>query len=157
MKTPLKLFSGIACLALCAAPHLIAGELTLPASALERDAVVPATYSLAAPLTGAGRLALHWTDTLGRVVEERTIAFEVIDEREIHFPLDLRRAVAMKNHLQAHVTIQGKDLKGSESKLEEDAELDFVAMPPTAIGGIIRSLCGNRMRSRRTPGSELWA
>ena len=63
------------------------------------------------------------------MVEDRTIPFELIDELEVHFPLDLRRAVAMKNHLQAQVSLHGKDLKQAVN-LEEDAQIDFIAMPP---------------------------
>ena len=114
---------------LLAAARAQAGEIILPALSLERDATVPATYHLASAITGPGQLALEWTDSLGRVVEDRTIPFTLADEADIHFSLDLRRAVAMKNHLQAHVSIQGKNLKGEPANRDETAVLDFVAMP----------------------------
>ena len=131
-------FSSLACAFLFFAQPFLgrsmwAGEIVLPAMALERDAIVSARYHLAEAVTGPGHIAIHWTDVLGRVVEDRTVSFDLIDEMDIHFPLDVRRSVAMKNHLQAHVSIQGKNQKGEASNREEDAGLDFVAMP-TADG-----------------------
>lgn len=117
-------------LALSFATRLRAGELTLPALALERDTLISANYHLASAVTGSGSLTLHWTDALGRVVEDRTIQFTLIDELDIHFPLDIRRAVAMDNHLQVQVSIQGKDQKGAVNNRDENATLSFVAMPP---------------------------
>ncbi len=116
--------------ALIVAPVSIAGEIVLPSTALERDSTIAAKYRMSSAITGAGRLTLHWTDVLGRVVEDRAIPFELNDESEIHFPLDVRRAVAMKNHLQVHVSIQGKDLKNASDNREEGAGIDFAAMPP---------------------------
>src|SRR4051812_3040583 len=107
-----------------------AGELKLPSSALERDAVVSARYRLTGAVTGKGSLHIHWTDALGRVVEDRSTPFELIDESEIQFPLDLRRAVAMKNDLEVHVSIQGKNQKGDADNRDETARISFVAMPP---------------------------
>lgn len=107
-----------------------AGEIVLPSSALERDAIVSASYRMSSAVTGSGRLTLHWTDALGRVVEHRVVPFELVDELEIRFPLDIRRAVAMKNDLEVHVSIQGKDQKGQADNREEDARISFVAMPP---------------------------
>ena len=101
----------------------------LPSTALERDTVVPASYRLASAVTGPGRLVVHWTDVLGRVVEDRTISFELTDETEIHFPLDIRRAVAMKNHLQVHVTVQGRNQKGETDRRDEEVGPDFIALP----------------------------
>ena len=114
----------------CWEPSLRAGEIVLPASALERDAIVSARYHLNAAVTGPGKISIHWTDVLGRVVEDRTTPFDLVDELDIQFLLDIRRAVAMKNHLQVHVSIQGKNQKGEVSNREEDAALDFVAKPP---------------------------
>ncbi|MDQ6705185.1 MAG: beta-galactosidase, partial [Acidobacteriota bacterium] len=122
MIKQLAVLSGIA-------GALLAGDIVLPSTALERDSAISAKYSMASAVTGPGRLSLHWTDVLGRVVENRAIPFELIDEREIHFPLDIRRAVAMKNRLQIHVSIQGKNQKGAADNREEDAAVDFVAMP----------------------------
>ncbi|MGI8992611.1 MAG: beta-galactosidase [Bryobacteraceae bacterium] len=109
---------------------LLGGNIVLPSTTLERDSIVAAKYHMTSAVTGPGRLTLHWTDVMGRVVEDRTIPFELTDEMEIHFPLDIRRAVAMKNHLQVHVSIQGRNWKGAADNRDEDAWLDFVAMPP---------------------------
>ncbi|MDQ6664232.1 MAG: beta-galactosidase, partial [Acidobacteriota bacterium] len=122
MIKKLGVLSGIA-------SALLAGDIVLPSTALERDSAIAAKYHMASAVTGPGRLSLHWTDVLGRVVEDRAIPFELTDEMEIHFPLDIRRAVAMKNHLQVHVSIQGKNQKGAADIREEDAVIDFVAMP----------------------------
>ena len=111
------------------APALVAGSLELPSLALERDSVVAAVYRMNSAVTGSGYLTLHWTDVLGRVVEDRTIPFDLADELTIHFPLDIRRAVAMKNHLEAKLSLKGKNQKGEADNREESAELDFVAMP----------------------------
>jgi hypothetical protein len=121
---------GIAAAITIFAPAISAGSLVLPAVALERDLPVVATYRMTSAVTGAGRLNLHWTDILGRVVEDRVVMFELTDEMEIHFPVDIRRAVAMKNHLQVQVSIQGRNQKGEADNREESAALDFVAMPP---------------------------
>jgi hypothetical protein len=72
-----------------------AAEIALPSQALERDRAVTAVYRLNGQATGKGTLAVRWTDALGRIVEERTIPVELVDETEIRFPLDLTRAVAM--------------------------------------------------------------
>jgi len=129
MSSHIRILSSIAGAISLFAPAMLAGDIVLPSIALERDSVIAAKYRMASAVTGTGRLAVHWTDVLGRVVEDRTIPFELTDELEIHFPLDIRRAVAMKNHLQVHVSIQGKNPKGEADNREEDAALDFVAKP----------------------------
>ena len=48
---------------------------------------------------------------------------------EFTFPLDLRRAVAMRNHLAVHFSMDGKNLKSPDHR-EEDAQVTFVARPP---------------------------
>ena len=90
---------------------MLAGTIELPSTALERNASVAAKYRMTSAVTGPGQLTLHWTDVLGRVVEDRRIPFHLTDETDIQFPLDIRRAVAMQNHLQVHVSIQGKNQK----------------------------------------------
>lgn len=114
------------------APAVLAGTIELPSTALERNASVAAKYRMTSAVTGPGQLTLHWTDVLGRVVEDRRIPFHLTDETDIQFPLDIRRAVAMQNHLQVHVSIQGKNQKAELDNREEDAVLDFVAKPPDA-------------------------
>jgi len=106
-----------------------AAELVLPGESFERDAPVTAVFRTGLPTTGAGTLAVEWTDVLGRVVERRTIPIVLTDENEIRFTIDLRRAVAMVNRLHAHLSLAGRNLKGGDDKREEDADAEFVARP----------------------------
>jgi hypothetical protein len=99
-----------------------AAELILPSSALERSGAVTVTYRMPSAVTGTGTLAIRWTDSLGRVVEQRTEPIQLTDESEARFSLDLRRALAMKNHLQVHLSLHGRK--------EEDAQISFTAKPP---------------------------
>jgi hypothetical protein len=107
------------------------GELVLPSRVLDRDRVVTATYKLGPQVSGTGTLSLRWTDSLGRVVEDRKITVQLTDEDRFTFPLDVRRAVAMDNRLDAHFSISGRNLKG-EDKREEDVSVTFTARPPQA-------------------------
>jgi hypothetical protein len=115
------------CLAVSAAA---ASEIILPSTVLNRDATVTATYHMPRATTGAGTLSIHWTDSLGRVVEDSTIPVTLTDESDIHFPLDMRRAVAMKNELSAHLKLDGKDRKDRPDPHDETATIRFVARPP---------------------------
>jgi hypothetical protein len=99
-----------------------AAELILPSSALERNGAVTVTYRMSSAVTGSGTLAIRWTDSLGRVVEQRTEPIQLTDESETRFSLDLRRALAMKNDLQVHLSLHGHK--------EEDAQITFIAKPP---------------------------
>jgi hypothetical protein len=121
--------------ALCGLLLLISGiaaadTLILPAPVLDRNGIVNVTYKLDRQTTGNGRILIHWTDSLGRVVEDRTIPVELIDEDHFSFPIDLRRAVAMENTLHAHLSFDGKNMKQQAQHKEEDTEATFVARPP---------------------------
>src|SRR5437867_1794920 len=98
-----------------------AGEIVLPSNALERDALIPVYYRTNSRATGKGSLSLRWSDAHGRVVEDRRIPFDLIDETEVGFALDLRRAAAMKNELLVHFSFEGVDQKGNRDKREEEA------------------------------------
>jgi hypothetical protein len=106
-----------------------AGELILPAAALERTTAVIVTYRMTRQITGTGQLHVQWTDALGRTVEDRTLPVTLTDEDEVRFPLDLRRAVAMNNALQVHLELDGKNQKGERDVRKEDAAIHFVAKP----------------------------
>jgi hypothetical protein len=106
-----------------------AAEIVLPAPDLERDQTVTATYRTGSLATGKGTLEIHWSDALGRVVEERKSPIESTDEGEIRFPLDLRRAVAMQNTLTARFTFDGVNRKGAADHRDETAEASFIARP----------------------------
>lgn len=107
-----------------------ASSLVLPAPALERDEVQYIRYRLTNALTGSGKLQVHWTDSLGRLIEDRTIPVRLLDETDISFPLDLRRAAAMKNDLSVHFTLEGSNQKGETAHLDEDVHAAFIAKPP---------------------------
>jgi len=107
-----------------------AGEIVLPSHALERDTIVQAGYRTGALATGKGELTVAWTDVHGRLVDDRKIPVELIDEDFVGFPLDLRRAAGMKNSLRVHFSFEGRNKKGEPDKREENAETSFIAKPP---------------------------
>jgi hypothetical protein len=107
-----------------------AAQLTLPSKSFDRTGVVTATYRTNSLATGRGELSVRWTDALGRLVEERTIAVTLHDEDEIAFALDMSRAVAMRNTVRVHFTFEGKNRRGAEDKRDETAQVEFIARPP---------------------------
>jgi hypothetical protein len=107
-----------------------ADTLLLPAHVMDRSTVENVTYKLDHQITGTGHVSIHWTDSLGRIVEDRTAPVELLDENSFSFPIDLRRAVAMKNTLHVHLSFDGKDRKQQPEHKEEDVEASFVAQPP---------------------------
>ena len=125
---------NLPCLGICfcllvAARLATAGEIVLPSPVLERDAIVTAAYRMSQPTTGHGTMAIRWSDSLGRVVEDRTIPVDLVDESEISFPLDTRRALAMQNQLEVRLTVDGKNLKGEADHRRDEAHVSFVARP----------------------------
>lgn len=110
---------------------LIAAELVLPSASLDRDRVVPVVFRMSNQVSGTGQFHLRWTDALGRTVEDRKSSVTLTDEAEFSFPLDLRRAVAMRNVLEAKFTVKGANLKGPDVR-EESATTTFVARPSVA-------------------------
>lgn len=105
-------------------------ELMLPSPTLGRTGDAMVKYRLSQGFTGHAVLHVVWTDSLGRTVEDKTIPADLIDETEIPFHIDLSHAVAMRNHLQADLTLNGKDINGKAYDRQESAEADFVAQPP---------------------------
>src|ERR1041384_6747201 len=95
-------------------------EIVLPAGLLERSGPVQAVYRTNQLATGKGELSIRWTDVHGRTVEDRIIPVELLDEAEIGFALDLRRATAMRNTLAAHFLFDGVNRKGAPDHREED-------------------------------------
>ncbi len=118
--------SSLVLIAACAS----GADIALPGAALERDRQVTAVYRTNGLATGRGELSWKWTDSHGRVVDERTLAVELIDESEIAFPLDLRRAAAMKNTIEARFRFEGNNKRDAVDKRDETARIDFVARPP---------------------------
>ena len=126
IKLLLPLFLAV----LFAVPSAWAGEIILPGKFMERDAPVWVVYRTGRQATGQGTLTVQWTDIHGRVVENREIPFELDDESQVGFSLDLRRAVGMQNELKVHFSFQGVDLEGNRLDREEDAQVSFIASPP---------------------------
>ena len=109
----------------------VAGQLILPSEVLTRDRLVPVTYRLAGQITGDAKVSMRWTDSLGRVIEDRTFRVSLADEDEFTFPIDVRRAVAMRNQITVHFSIDGRNLKGPDHR-EDDANVTFTARPSNA-------------------------
>ena len=107
-----------------------AAEIVLPSADLERNQVVMALYRTSGLASGKGTLAVRWTDVLGRVVEDQTLPAQLTDENEIRFPLDLGRAVAMKNTVTARFVFDGVNRKGEPDHRDEQAQVSFIARPP---------------------------
>ncbi|MFL6463867.1 MAG: hypothetical protein ACJ73N_05595, partial [Bryobacteraceae bacterium] len=107
-----------------------ASALMLPSPVLDRDKQVEVVYQLGSQHTGKANVSLRWTDSLGREAESRIFAVDLSDEDHFSFPLDLRRAVAMKNTLHVHLSMDNRSKKGETQHKEEDEEINFVARPP---------------------------
>ena len=104
-------------------------QLTLPSKSFERNGVATAVYRTNYRATGTGELNIRWTDALGRVIEDKNLSVALNDEDEVSFPIDLSRAVAMRNTLRAHFIFQGKNRKGADDKRDETAQAEFIARP----------------------------
>ena len=121
------------CFTLLLAPELApAGEIVLPAPAVDRDGRVPATYRAEAGAVGRGTLTVTWTDVYDRVIEQLTIPVDLRGGPGVPFSLDLRRAVAMRNRLTARLSLAG-DPKSARGPHEEQAETWFIARPPQPV------------------------
>lgn len=105
------------------------GEVILPSQAFDRDARIQALYRAQSRRTGKGHLIVTWTDVYDRLIERRKIPFELRDNSEIPFTLDLRRAVATRNALTVQFFLAGADKKGAQDRREESAEISFIARP----------------------------
>ena len=105
-------------------------EIVLPSRSLEREGTVVALYRTNPLAIGNGELRVSWTDALGRLVEDRRIRVAMADENEIRFAIDLRRACAMKNTLQARLTLEGITRDGKPNRRDEQAQVEFIAKPP---------------------------
>src|SRR5215813_12004775 len=104
------------------------GEIVLPAPALDRDAQIQARYRIDAPSTGRGTLIVTWTDVYNRLIEQRAIPVDLRGGSDVAFPLDLRRAVAMRNRLTVRLSLAA-DPKGGGVAREEQTETSFIARP----------------------------
>lgn len=84
-----------------------ADEIIFPAGRLERGEEIEIVYRLDAPAAGDGRLAIEWTDALGRLVERRELPLAFDGGTDAAFTLDLGRAVATGNRLRARLSLPG--------------------------------------------------
>jgi Beta-galactosidase len=116
-------------LTLSLTPICSAAQLILPSTALERDQAVTVIYRTGLQATGKGQLQVKWTDVYGRVVDDRSLQVELIDENELRFPLNLQRALAIQNKLSVHFSFDGLNKKNEKDHREEDASVDFIATP----------------------------
>ena len=103
-------------------------SLSLPSKTLERTGSVAATMHFSHAHTGKGTLHVRWNDSLGRVVEEYSKPVELTDEEDLIFPVDMRRAVAMQNTLEARYTLDESTPKGP-THLDATTHVDFIAQP----------------------------
>jgi len=117
---------AILCSVANAAPR--ESTLTLPSASLGRQGTVPALFHFDHGITGKGELHIRWTDSLGRVVQDETKSVTLTDEIEFSFPVDLSRAVAMRNTLLASLSIEETTAAGKVHTTQE-ASVDFVAKP----------------------------
>lgn len=99
------------------------------APALDRDRAAEIAYRFTAPVTGRGFLDVEWSDTAGRTVDRRRIPLDLADQDQASFVLDTRRAVTIKNRLEAHLSFDSTDRQGNSVHYETDAAASFVATP----------------------------
>ena len=92
--------------------------------------MVHVTFRTGTLATGHGELSIEWTDVYGRIVDRRNLAVELNDETDVGFDIDLRRAVAMRNELRAHLVFDGQNMRGQEDHRDEEARINFIAKPP---------------------------
>ena len=111
------------------AVHAFADQIIIPAEGLPRDRVIDLHYRLEKPGTGTGHLSLEWSDVLGRIVDRREATLQFRHARDAWFQLDMRRAVAIQNHLRAHLSFRGVTDLGTLDRRESDTEVSFVARP----------------------------
>ena len=95
-----------------------AGSLVLANPAPERLGTVAGVYRMDERAGSSSFLELEWTDEAGRIVQHLRVKVEA-NSVEVPFALDMRRAVATRNHLSARL---GDDASA--------ATLDFIARPP---------------------------
>jgi len=105
-----------------------ADQLVLP-QIVTRTQPLEAAYRFDKPATGRGFLDIEWSDVDGRVVEQRRISLDLAGASELALPLDIRRAVAMKNRLTTHLSLDRVDQSDGAVHRENDATKSFVVSP----------------------------
>src|SRR5579872_1153786 len=107
----------------------LADQIIVSPGTLNGDSRINAVYRFAAPAVGEGTLDIEWTDVYGRVVEQRNIPFELSGSQEVAFPLDLTRAIAMRNELRVHLFFDGVEEGGARKVRETDERVIFTVRP----------------------------
>jgi hypothetical protein len=103
-------------------------DLVFPPPPLEREGPVQVAFRSANRLgKGNATLVIRWTDSYGRLVEDRSLPVTLNNAREIPFSIDLRRAVAMHNTLEARLDLGRGEKRNAGGG--ETAKATFVAAP----------------------------
>lgn len=105
-------------------------SIVVPRQGVERNGPISFTYRLDRPATGRGVLDVEWSDIYKRQVEHQNIQVQLARGSELTFSLDMRRAVAMANHLRAHLLLDQSGTGDGQNRREASAEADFIARPP---------------------------
>lgn len=95
-----------------------ADSLALPAAAFERSGTTTATYRFDRPAQGT--LTVEWTDGFGRVVQTQQVPTQA--KPSVAIPIDLRRAITLRQELRATFTAGGKP--------SAPVRASFIARPP---------------------------
>jgi hypothetical protein len=104
----------------------LADEIVMPSHRLDQNQTVDAVYRFDQASTGAGTLTFEWTDALSRLIERRQTPFTLSNDSDVHFPLDLRRAVATINELSVHLSFRPT---GATDGSQRFAHLAFQVTP----------------------------
>jgi Beta-galactosidase len=105
-----------------------ADRLVLPKS-LEPTGSIEAAYRFDRPATGHGFLDVEWSDVVGRIVAQRRIPLMLRRASEVAFPLDLRRAVTVKNKLVARLSLEAAAGNGAPVRREREERASFIVSP----------------------------
>jgi hypothetical protein len=99
------------------------------AQTVERNGSIEVAYRLDRRATGSGAFDVEWTDALRRVVERRRIPLTLVNAAEVVFSIDTRRAVAIKNTLRAHLSLDFTDENGAVQHRDATETANFIAAP----------------------------
>ena len=106
-----------------------AADQLVPPEVVTRTRPLEATYRFDKPATGRGFLDIEWSDVDGRVVEQRHLPLDLAGASELTLPLDITRAVTMKNRIATHLSLDGVDQSGGAVHREDDEARSFVVEP----------------------------
>jgi len=106
-----------------------AADQLVPPEVVTRTRPLEAAYRFDKPATGRGFLDIEWSDVDGRVVEQRHLPLDLAGASELTLPLDITRAVTMKNRIATHLSLDGVDQSGGAVHREDDEARSFVVEP----------------------------